>query len=492
MPKKLGAFILLLAALWVLAGCTNWRSSLTTASTNPRDFVPEHPIHTDHSHIVNGDFKTGQDVTRACLECHADSAQQIMHTTHWTWEGEPVTVPWRDEPVTIGKANQINNFCISAQGNEKKCTTCHVGYGWGSEESFDFTNPENVDCLACHANAALYSKGNYGNPSDTTDLLAAARSVRAPTREECGKCHFDGGGGNNVKHGELDESLYFPSQNLDVHMGGLNFLCTDCHTTQDHVIKGKLLADNYTINPTQQVACEDCHKGEFHTDERINTHLTSVACQTCHVPALALKNPTKTYWDWSTAGQDLEEDHYTYLKIKGSFQYEDQILPTYAWFNGNIAYRYLLGDAIDPTKVTDLVEPAGNIDDPAAKIFPFKIHEANQPYDTVNNILIPPRTAGENGFWTTFDWPSALEMGAQDVGLDYSGHYSFTLTTMAYPTTHMVQPKEKALQCTDCHSPEGRLNWEALGYPGDPMEWGARDVVKQANTQASGKISAQP
>ena len=63
-------------------------------------------------------------------ECHADSADQVMHTTHWTWEGEPVTVPWREEPVTIGKKTQINNFCISSQGNEKQCMTCHAGYGW--------------------------------------------------------------------------------------------------------------------------------------------------------------------------------------------------------------------------------------------------------------------------------------------------------------------------------------------------------------------------
>ena len=486
MAKK-GLFLLVLGvALLALVGCAK-PAGQRAASTTPWDYVPQHPIHTDHSHIVNGDFKTGQDVTRACLECHADSAQEFMHTTHWTWESDAVTVPWRNEPVTIGKANQINNFCISAQGNEKKCMTCHAGYGW-SDSSFDFDNPENVDCLACHANAALYNKSDYGNPSPSIDLLAAARSVRAPTREECGKCHFDGGGGNNVKHGDLDESLYFPSQNLDVHMGGLNFLCTDCHTSQDHVIKGKLLADSYTIDAAQQVACEQCHQGEFHTDERINTHLASVACQTCHVPALALDNPTKTFWDWSTAGQDRPEDHYTYLKIKGSFEYKSDILPTYLWFNGSNAYRYLLGDKIDPNQATSLVTPAGHINDPKAKIFPFKIHEANQPYDTVNNILIPPRTAGENGFWTTFDWASALVEGAQDAGLDYSGQYGFTHTTMAYPTTHMVQTKDKALQCTDCHSPEGRLDWQALGYPGDPMEWGARAAVKQANS----KISAQP
>ena len=32
--------------------------------------------------------------------------------------------------VTIGKANQINNFCIGAQGNENKCMACHAGYAW--------------------------------------------------------------------------------------------------------------------------------------------------------------------------------------------------------------------------------------------------------------------------------------------------------------------------------------------------------------------------
>ncbi len=80
---------------------------------------------------MTGPYASGQEVTRACLECHPDSADQVMHTTHWTWESEPFDVPWRDEPVTIGKKNQINNFCIGTQGNEKKCMTCHAGYGWG-------------------------------------------------------------------------------------------------------------------------------------------------------------------------------------------------------------------------------------------------------------------------------------------------------------------------------------------------------------------------
>ncbi len=489
MRKKFVWILAWSALVLTLAACAPApRPDDKTAGDDPKAHLPTHLIHTDHSSIIQGPFGSGPEVTQACLKCHPDAANQVMHTTHWTWEGQPVTVSWRSEPVTIGKKNQINNFCISAQGNQKKCTSCHTGYGW-ADNTFDFQNANNVDCLACHADAAIYNKGDYGLPAASVNLLAAARSVRAPTREECGKCHFDGGGGNGVKHGDLDESLYFPSENLDVHMGRLNFQCTDCHRTEEHAIRGKLLADNYTIDAKDQVACEDCHTGAIHADERLNEHIKTVACQTCHIPDMARKDPTKTYWDWSTAGQDRTEDHYTYLKIKGSFVYDENVAPTYEWFNGNVDYRYLLGDAIDPAKPTDIVRPAGDIHDANARIAPFKIHVANQPYDKVNQILIPPRTAGENGFWTTFDWPSALALGAQDAGLKFSGDYGFTETRMAYPTTHMVQPKEKALQCSDCHSDNGRLDWKALGYPGDPMKWGGRDTLKLTPAQP---IAAAP
>ena len=34
----------------------------------------------------------------------------------------------------------------------------------------------------------------------------------------------------------------------------------------------------------------------------------------------------------------------------------------------------------------------------------------------------------------------------------------------------MVSPKAKALQCIDCHGKNGRLDWKALGYTGDPRD----------------------
>ena len=118
----------------------------------------------------------------ACLECHETAAKEIMQTTHWTLESEPVLLPGRDEPVTIGKKNQINNFCIGIQGNWTGCTKCHAGYGW-SDASYDFSEQTNVDCLVCHADPGLYGKGESGNPAEGADLVAAAGSVRRPTRQ---------------------------------------------------------------------------------------------------------------------------------------------------------------------------------------------------------------------------------------------------------------------------------------------------------------------
>ena len=478
MKKRFPSWILGLLGilLVILVPVLYYLPRANTPSTNPADYLPEHPVHVDHVDIVKGEFKTGQDVTRACLECHEDAATDFMKTTHWTWESKAFDVPWREDDVTIGKINQINNFCIGSQGNENKCMSCHAGYGWEEGKKVEQSKPENVDCLACHADTGLYGKGLFGNPAEGIDLLAAARSVRVPTRENCGKCHFDGGGGNGVKHGDLDESLYFPAESLDVHMGGeLNLQCTDCHVTTNHQILGRMLADNYTIDPNEQVSCEQCHVNQKHEDERINTHLASVACQTCHIPAIALEDPTKVTWDWSQAGQEGRvDDHFTYLKIKGEFVYDKNFAPTYLWFNGNNEYRYILGDPLGADGITYINKPAGDINDQNAKIFPFKLHIAKQPYDTVNNYLLQPVTSGKDGFWTTFDWNSAFELAAPITGLEYSGQYGFTETYMYWATTHMVQPASEALQCESCHGTDSRLDWEALGYPGDPIEWGGR------------------
>jgi hypothetical protein len=217
-----------------------------------------------------------------------------------------------------------------------------------------------------------------------------------------------------------------------------------------------------------------------HKDERIGTHLKSVACQTCHVPAYAREEPTKMTWDWSQAGsKEREDDHYSYLKIKGEFTYDMNVTPTYLWFNGNNEYRYLLGDKIAKEGPTYINKPAGSIKDPKARIYPFKMHVAKQPYDKINQYLLQPVTAGKDGYWTNFNWDQAFKLAEPVTGLAYSGQLGFTETRMYWATTHMVPPAANALQCDACHSATGkggRLDWEALGYPGDPLRWGRRKL----------------
>lgn len=442
----------------------------TQAGQDPWESVPARQPHTDHSTIIEGPFETGSQVTERCLECHEQAAGEVMATVHWTWESKPYDLARRDGPVTIGKVNSLNNFCIGIQSNWEGCTSCHAGYGW-QDASFDFQEPTNVDCLVCHETSGTYVKGNAGIPVEGVDLLEAARSVGWPERENCGGCHFNGGGGNGVKHGDLGNSLVYPSEAVDVHMGGLDFQCIDCHTGDRHEIRGRSIS--VSLDLENQAYCSDCHEGDLHEDERLDGHIDSVACQTCHIPAGAVREPTKMEWDWSTAGQDRPEDHYDYLRIKGSFVYESDFIPAYFWYSG-VGDRYLMGDEIDPTGVTNINTLAGDINDRQARIFPFKIHRAWQPYDAIYNYLLQPKTVGEGGFWTDFNWDQALQLGSQATGLPYSGEYGFAETVMFWTVSHMVAPAEQALQCGDCHSPLGRLDWAALGYPGDPIEWGGR------------------
>jgi octaheme c-type cytochrome (tetrathionate reductase family) len=450
------------------------RPGQAQSASDPRASLPQRPPHTDHSALLPGPYTSGPEVTQACLQCHPQAAQEVMQTVHWTWESKPYQIAGRPQPVTIGKKNSLNNFCIGIQSNWAGCTSCHAGYGWDSAD-FDFSRETSVDCLVCHDQSGVYVKSKAGLPAEGVDLAVAAGSVGRPTRDNCGTCHFNGGGGNAVKHADLDQHLYNPADSLDVHMGREDFQCIDCHWTQAHQVSGRAIS--VSLDLENQVLCSNCHGGPVHADERLNTHSASVACQTCHIPAGARGDPTKMDWDWSTAGQDWPEDLHSYLKIKGSFVYAENFIPEYYWFKG-VKDRYILGDRIDPTRPTLINTLDGDISDPQAKLYPFKVHRAKQPYDTVNNYLLQPSTAGEGGFWTTFDWFSALQLGSEAVGLEFSGQYGFAETWMYWTLDHTVAPKEEALQCTACHGSQGRLDWLALGYPGDPAEWGGRFQVQ--------------
>jgi len=134
---------------------------------NPRAHLPKHPMPTDHSGFFkDADFKTGQDVTEACLACHPEAGQDMMKNNHFTWThkygisevpGVHDNVLGLGDTVLTGKKYVINNFCITIKPNWPACTACHAGYGW-KDDTFNFDDPTNIDCLACHDNTGYYVK----------------------------------------------------------------------------------------------------------------------------------------------------------------------------------------------------------------------------------------------------------------------------------------------------------------------------------------------
>ena len=512
----------------------------------PTDCLACHPKRVpDHKELVK---LTGEvdalTVTQNCLSCHEKEGKAILKTSHWNWQGPSPYTVGNEKRIDLGKRHStINNFCININGNWERCTSCHIGYGW-KDETFDFNDMSKIDCLVCHDTTKSYKKAppGAGFPKKDVDLINVAQNVGRPSRATCGtNCHFVGGGGDAVKHGDMNTNLEEPKGTCDVHMGvdgkGMDFKCQDCHKTRNHMISGRSIS---VPAAEGDLSCEYCHTDRPHTDANLldyhlNKHTEAVACQTCHIPIYSKCRSTKVYWDWSTAGEDRKpkKDKYgkpDYNKKKGSFKWKESAKPEYYWYNGTVK-RHLLGDRINEAGVTELTKPVGNIKDPASRIYPFKLHRGKQISDAIYKYLIVPKLW--KGYWKHWDWDKASRDGMKHAGLEYSGKYEFVETVMYWGITHEVMPKENALSCANCHTAlskapycgkchqdrdgtdfktlsergidfealaqKGRdveglkgttnyIDFNALGYKGDPIETGGRFsklplVSKTENTQ---------
>lgn len=295
-------------------------------------------------------------------------------------------------------------------------------------------------------------------PAPGVDLVKVAKNVGYSSRQTCGNCHFRGGGGDAVKHADLFENLKWPTRNCDIHMGGYNFTCSECHQPRNHKIPGRS-SSVAVVEGTK--SCTDCHGQEPHygndlLDPHLNKHCDTVACNTCHSPLYSKCTPTKTFWDWSQAGNKTKKvgkgkyGQPDYNWKKGSFKWQESARPEYKWFNGYME-RILLGDKIEPDKINNITYPVGSIRDPRAKITPFKIMHGIQPADAKNQYLLVPKLFGKGGYWKTLDWQQTFQLGMQAADLDYSGEYEWVRTDMYWRVKHEVTPKEFALSCAQCH-----------------------------------------
>lgn len=439
------------------------------------------------------------DGTQSCLNCHGLDGIDFLETAHFKWEGVASGIEGF-EGEYHGKNDLINNFCIAVPTNEGRCTQCHAGYGY-DDDTFAFNDMESVDCLVCHDQSGTYAKGpkTAGAPVPTVDLDIVARSVAqnggVPSRKNCIGCHANAGGGDNVKHGDLAMSLVDTTREFDVHMGvdGGDMNCVACHDTKKDM-DGKLVDHGiggmpyHSVEEGNMKGCVDCHGDapSIHVgatvENIVSTHST-LACQVCHIPAIARDTPTKTEWYWEDAGQDVDPipiDEATgqplYNKMKGTFAWAKDLRPELLYYDGKWE-RAIIGanDEYDSLPA-NLGAPSATYETPGAMIYPFKKMIGNQPADANNGTILVPHLfgmkGGPNPYWVKYDWQLALEDGAAYTGQEFTGEYEFIDTYMFLTVNHEVAPKEQAFgyesDCADCHF-EGKINWQGLGWTGDPV-----------------------
>ncbi|MBF0139340.1 MAG: tetrathionate reductase family octaheme c-type cytochrome [Magnetococcales bacterium] len=445
---------------------------------------------------LDGPFASGMEVTRACVGCHTEVAASVRKSVHWTWEST-----YAPPGKAFGKKHVINAFCGAVTSNMRECTSCHIGYGWQDPEGG--ANPdEQVDCLVCHESTGDYKKYNFGYSElkfrdkiiKKPDFVALAKGVARPGRANCGSCHFYGGSGDGAKHGDLDSSLVKASRSLDIHMhkDGQNFSCVVCHNAPGHQITGsryRLKAydamgiDRPGHTDGTRTSCASCHGNAPHVkNDKLNDHVDRVACQTCHVPAMARGGvPTMVFWDWRMAGQkkgyseiapevaDLlkKEGHlpdkisFHHDRTHGTSLWGENLVPRYAWFNGRVDFldpKQTLPDDV-PIAINRVFGSAG---DSSARIWPFKKMGSMLPYDSVNrtvviNHLVKSGPDDKEAFEDTGNWSQSAAVGMKEAGIPFGGQVAFRYATMVFPLTHMVAPKELSLKCRECHRHGGRL-----------------------------------
>lgn len=454
----------------------------------------------------------GTAVTAACLTCHPDEGADVFAGSHWNWTAPtPGLVNDDGSPRagTFGKKNLINNFCIATDSNEGRCIECHAGYGDPATQRAAYQIPgvtqDRIDCLICHADLSLgYKKAQtrfgvadvvYSSCAATCTstevcivpvgeatpacvpafsaadgrhlakisavLLASAQTVRMPGRDNCGRCHFNAGGGDNVKMADLASSLTDPTRDMDVHMGsvvsgGLGYTCAECHEAGGHAFKGS----GVSVGMVEEapLACADCHSaaGAAGAPHATSASAGSIAlhgrlaCQTCHIAEFSRVIATKMDWRWGLAGfkdckfpvtsedeaawGDIDTDgngyadtfpaatcaapaaspsvrwtgadgrHYEYDWRKGVFFKETNVLPTYRFY-GDEGTHLAVGDGFDPgAGLITMAAPYTAAE--GAVLSPFKRMTGDQPAMDDGSFIPVPRLFGLYGLWGNKPNPS--------------------------------------------------------------------------------------
>jgi hypothetical protein len=422
-----------------------------------------------------------------CISCHTSQAQAMYQSVHYQWKGSAAEMT--TGPATQGKmdatdgSSALNAYCINIQGNWGPCGACHAGTG---AKPVATANPSaaqlaSIDCLICHNDTvnAPYSRvrnattGLFEPAAGLNMDLVAQKSNIKPIRKNCLGCHAKAGGGDAVKRGDIALASGTTSDVLyDTHMAmgnGGNIQCQGCHTFTAHRVAGRG-TDIRPQDSTVQMSCSTaaCHSTKSsitsgHSTTAVNTHVTRVACQTCHINKYA-KNAndtaateaTEMHRDWQHNEWNATLNRYEPLPTKAN----DQI-PKYAFWNGKSWGNNSFDAAvIDPTTgAYKISRPVGTITDPVGtKLFPFKYKTATQAL--AGGKIVDLSTAT---FFATGNYNQAVLDGMAYMGI--SGGYTTVTTDELQLLNHQVPTAVgNVLTCANCHESTTYMNLKTMGY----------------------------
>jgi hypothetical protein len=303
----------------------------------------------------------------------------------------------------------------------------------------------NVDCLMCHGpdykRTVVKEDDKFKLvPAEGVDVLAVAQNAQRPTSAMCLRCHTSTGGGPNAKHGVI------PTKDTDVHMAA-GLQCVECHTAQEHKIPGGSDLKAQEL-PEVKVDCSNCHTAAPHEGEAavLNEHTDRIACQTCHIPLIARdpNMPTTIERDWTTPVFNEQTGLYRFTDVKAN-----NVMPEYHWWNRRM---------VNPP------EPVGSIDDPSAKITPWKRATYTNIADKESGEVMRIKAGA---YFITGNPVAGAKKGSEATGQPFSGEIVPKTESMVFSLNHQVASSDQSLKCNDCHSAEGRLDFAALGYSPD-------------------------
>ena len=394
----------------------------------------------EHQHIEE---YTGPET---CEVCHLGDAEQVVHSVHDTWADKMNHyTPLTGSIPRINWLGELNPDMAIAGG----CGRCHVGGGPmpGTPAAQTPEAKSRIDCLICHAEVydmkARYpqkdEEGHWVIPGDKS--LAAARSAAKPTAEACLRCHLNAGGGKLYKRG-VDfapvADKHADEATGDVHADN-GMVCVDCHHGEDHTVYG-YAPTLWSRDHEERLTCESCHTDSPHANPLINEKHQRLDCRTCHIRSTGGLMTR----DWTAQP--------VYDPITELYGPVDELAPANS---ATPIYKWYDGGKLKPGQWP------GSFDDDASRLQPFKLFKGTVPVDADSGKPLPLKLSV---FYKTGDLEKAIVAGARDAGVAYSGQWQAKTMAVPLQLSHGILPKEQSLGCVDCHVPDGRLDFVALGY----------------------------